>query len=227
MSHRSAMAEGWGDDEINTGIAHLQSRHAGPERSAAASALPRRARTCPQEVGKPACLVVCRFGPDPPGFSRHLRKHGDKNGPKCAYARNRRTWKLATRMPALRHSWLKAKPVASTSWGVGCRACRWYCRSGIPGTSVLGKANPFVHMQVGGCSVQVSHLHRHARTKIHRLATEAMQNGDATGSLPAPAAGEFQELLERLRAGGLESTCRGDRKKKHYYGLVFVRSHAG
>jgi len=146
------MAEGWGDDEINSGIAHLQSRHAVPERSSAASALPRRGRTCPQEVGKPACLVVCRFGPDPPGFSRHLRKQGDKNCPKCAYARNRRTWKLATRMPALRHSWLKAKPVASTSWGVGCRACRWYCRSGIPGTSVLGKANPFVHMQVGAAA---------------------------------------------------------------------------
>ncbi len=218
------MADGWGDDEINIGIAHLRSLHTVPKPSTAPAPLSCRAQTCPQVARPPASLAVCRFGPDPPGFSRHWKKHGKRDCPKCKYARNRPTWKLATRMhPALPHSWLKVKPVASKSWGVGCRACRWYClRSGIPGTSELGKANPFVHMNLAGSNLCVSHLHRHARTKLHLRAVQAVHNGDATGSLPAPAAPEFQELLERLRAGGLESTCRGDRKKNNYYGLVFV-----
>jgi len=111
-----------------------------------------------------------------PTLSWIVPKHGGKNCLKCTYARNRPSWKLATRMPRCR-AWLKAKPVASTSWGVGCRACRWYClRSGIPGTSDR-QGQP---VKLGGCSIQVSNLHRHTRTKIHRLATEALRKGDAT-----------------------------------------------
>ena len=55
--HGSAMAEGWGDDKINAGIAHLQSLRAAPERRAtnvdtAPSALVScRAVTCPNVVG--------------------------------------------------------------------------------------------------------------------------------------------------------------------------------
>ena len=96
--------------------------------------------------------------------------------------------------------------------GIGCRFCGGCCReSGTPGTNELGKASPFVHMKVVICNIRACRLHKHAGTKLHRLATEALRNGDTIGSLPAPAASTFQELLERLRAGGLEQTRRGDR----------------
>ena len=119
--HRSAMVEGWDDDKINAGIAHLQSLHAVPKRSAtnvdtAPSALVScQAMTCPNVVGKPARLAVCTFGRDPPGFSRHLRKHRNKNCTKCQYARNRPSWKQATQMSTLAwpRSWRQAKPVSS------------------------------------------------------------------------------------------------------------------
>ena len=112
------------------------------------------------------------------------------------------------------HSWLQVKPVASESWGVGCRVCCWYRhRSGIPGANELGQANLFVNMTVVGSSIQTPCLRRHARTKLHRLATAALRNRNATGSLPAPAASKFQELLGRLRACGLAQTCRGDRRR--------------
>jgi hypothetical protein len=210
------MADGWDADEINAGIARLQSLHA---------VVPRRAAKVPgapsgaprpewkQPVAESHRLPVGKFRPDPPGFSRHWLKHRDNDCPKCRYARNRSRWKRATRMltSGLPHSWLKVKAGASPAWGIGCSACRWYClRSGLPGAKDLGNANPFVHMKLAGCSVQVCHLHRHARTRLHRLATEALRNSDAAGFLPAPAACEFQALLDRLRAGGLESTCRGD-----------------
>ena len=48
------------------------------------------------------------------------------------------------------------------------------------------------------------------QSKLHRLATEALQKGDCISSLWAPAASTCQELLERLRTGGLEQTRRGD-----------------
>ena len=80
--------------------------------------------------------------------------------------------------------------------------------------TVTAKTNPFVHMEVTGCSLQTSTFRRHAVSKQHRLATEALRKGDGTSSLGAPPISTFLELLERLRTGGLEQTRRGDRKTK-------------
>ena len=83
-------------------------------------------------------------------------------------------------------------------------------------------------MEVTGCSLQTSTFRKHAVSKQHWLATEALRKGDGINSIGAPPINTFLELLERLRTGGLEQTRRGDRKKqKHQYGLGFVRSHAG
>ncbi|MFM7981610.1 MAG: hypothetical protein ACKPKO_20060, partial [Candidatus Fonsibacter sp.] len=75
----------------------------------------------------------------------------------------------------------------------------------------LCKANPFVHMVA---HIPVSNLRRHADSKLHLVATEALMHGDSFNSLRAPATNMFQELLERLRTGGLEQTQRGDRLKQ-------------
>ena len=81
----------------------------------------------------------------------------------------------------------------------------------LPSFNALGTAGRFAHMAVRGCSIQISSIRRHANSKLHRLATEALQKGDCIRSLVAPAAKTCQELLERLRTGGLEQTWRGDR----------------
>ena len=214
------MAEGWGEDEIKAGIAHLRSLHAVLKRSAnndkvdaRASAVSHLAGTCPEESRKPAASVACAFRHDPPGFARHFRKRRSKECNACRYARRRTIWKLATRIPGLPHSWLQVKPVASTYWAVGCRVGRWYSRSSaILGTSSHCKNNPFLHMEVTGCSLQTSTFRRHAVSKQHWLATEALRKGDGIISLGAPPIRTFLELLERLRTGGLEQTGRGDRK---------------
>ena len=84
------------------------------------------------------------------------------------YARHRPRWKLATRIPGLPHLWLQVKPVASTYWSIGCRVCRWYNRrSAILGTSGHCNTNPSVHMEVRGCSLQISTLRGHADVKQH------------------------------------------------------------
>ena len=170
--------EDWDDDTIESCIAHLRSLHVVPQRSAdsvdtgASARVSRPARKCTKAAGTPAPSAVCKFGPDPPGFSRHLRKHQDKNCARCLYARNRSRWKRITRMGALglSHSWLQVKPVASESWGVGCRVCRWYRhRSGIPGAKELGRANLFVNTTVTGSSIQASCLHMHARNATSQV----------------------------------------------------------
>ena len=75
--HKSAM-EDWGDDMIESCIAHLRSLHVVPQRSAdsvdtgASARVPRPARKCAKVIGKPAHSAVCTFGPDPPGCSWHL-----------------------------------------------------------------------------------------------------------------------------------------------------------
>jgi len=222
LMHIRRMAEGWGEDEIKAGIAHLRSLHAVRKRRAnkdevntRASAVSHLAGTCPEKSRKPAASVACTFRHDPPGFARHLREHRSKECSKCTYARNRTSWKLATRILGLPHSWLQVRPVASKYWAVGCRVCRWYShRSAILGTNGHCKTNPFVHMEVTGCSLQTSTFRRHAVSKQHRLAAEALRKGDGTSSLGAPPARTFLELLERLRTGGLEQTRRGDRKQK-------------
>ena len=188
LTHVCRMAEGWGEDEIKAGIAHRRSLHAVLKRSAnndkvdtRASAVSRSARTCPEKSRKPAASAACTFRRDPPGFARHFRKHQSKQCSKCRYARHRPSWKLATRIPGLPHSWLQVKPVASKYWAVGCRVCRWYSRrSAILGTNGHCKTNSFVHMEVRGCSLQTSTLRRHADSKQHWLAAEALRKGDST-----------------------------------------------
>ena len=64
-----------------------------------------------------------------------------------------------------------------------------------------------VHMELRGCSLQINTLRRHADSKEHRLAAEALPKGGGNISLEAR---------------------HGNRKQNtHRYGLVFVRSHAG
>ena len=77
------------------------------------------------------------------------------------------------------------------------------------GPQERARQGPFVDTKVAGRSIQVCRLHRHAGTELHRLATEALRNGDAIGSLPALAASTCQELLERLRTGGFGTDLPG------------------
>ena len=64
--------------------------------------------------GKPAASAACTFRRDPPGLSRHYRKHQSNNCTKCLYDRNRPSWKQAARTNlGLPHSWLQVQRMTS------------------------------------------------------------------------------------------------------------------
>ena len=170
------MAEGWGEDEIKAGIAHLQSLRAVLKRSAhkvdtRASAVSRSARTCPKIAESLKLWRPARSD------GALLDLLGTVRSTKARSATNAGTPEPA-KLETGHSDHGVAKLVATTYWGIGCRVCRWYCRrSTILGTNALRTASPFAHMEVRACSIQINSLRRHADSKLHRLATEALQKG--------------------------------------------------
>ena len=81
-------------------------------------------------------------------------------------------------------------PMISACAAIGCRVCHRYCHHvAILGTNGHSKTNPFVHMEVRGCSLQTTSTSRkHADSKQRRLAAVAPQKGDGISSLGAPSA---------------------------------------
>ena len=84
----------------------------------------------------------------------------------------------------------RVPPMISACAAIGCRVCHRYRRHmSILGTNGHSKTNPFVHMEVRGCSLQTTSTSRkHADSKQHRLAAVAPQKGDGISSLGAPSA---------------------------------------
>ena len=84
----------------------------------------------------------------------------------------------------------RVPPMISACAAVGCRVCHRYCHHvAILGTKGRSKTNPFVHMEVRGCSLQkTSTSRKHADSKQRRLAAVAPQKGDGISSFGAPSA---------------------------------------
>jgi Pyruvate/2-oxoacid:ferredoxin oxidoreductase delta subunit len=77
----------------------------------------------------------------------------------------------------------RVPPMISACAAVGCRVCHRYCHHvAILGTKGRSKTNPFVHMEVRGCSLQKTSSRKHADSKQHRLAAVAPQKGDSAPS---------------------------------------------
>ena len=77
----------------------------------------------------------------------------------------------------------RVPPMISACAAVSCRVCHRYCHHvAILGTKGRSKTNPFVHMEVRGCSLQKTSSRKHADSKQHRLAAVAPQKGDSAPS---------------------------------------------
>ena len=155
--------------------------------------LTRSARTCPEKNRKPAAPAACTFRRDPPRFARHFSEAPEQ-------AVQQTQVRPAPAKLEIGHSdpWVATLVAASEASGIKilghcCRVCRWYSRrSAILGKNGHCKTNRCVHMEVKGCSLQISTLRRHADSKQHRLAAGALQNGDGISSL-----GHFQSAQFR------------------------------